>query len=179
VSTLSTVIHCIISVSVTSSTIHDVTGIHSHHRTRYKSDKVCTNFYNYRFRINRVSFTKFILYGHILLCQHSPLTLWVRISLRRDVLNTTLWNKVCQWLAVGRWFPPGTPVSSTNKTDGHDIIETLLKVALSTINQRNKTTTMFTTTYVKCSLYSRWSNEVLFIVLRLLFCANFSSMVVV
>jgi hypothetical protein len=31
-------------------------------------------------------------------------------------------------------FSPGTPVSSTNKTDRHDIIEILLKVALSTIN---------------------------------------------
>jgi hypothetical protein len=30
---------------------------------------------------------------------------------------------------------PGTPVSSTNKTDRHDVIEILLKVALSTIDQ--------------------------------------------
>jgi hypothetical protein len=30
-------------------------------------------------------------------------------------------------------FSPGTPVSSTNKTDCHDIIEILLKVALNTI----------------------------------------------
>ena len=29
----------------------------------------------------------------------------------------------------------GTPVSSTNKTDRHDIAEILLKVTLSTINQ--------------------------------------------
>jgi hypothetical protein len=29
---------------------------------------------------------------------------------------------------------PGTPVSSTNKTDHHDIAEFLLKVALNTIN---------------------------------------------
>ena len=34
---------------------------------------------------------------------------------------------------AGRWFLPGTLVSSTNKTDGHDIAEILLKVALSTI----------------------------------------------
>jgi hypothetical protein len=32
-----------------------------------------------------------------------------------------------------RWFSPGTLVSSTNKTDRHDIIEILLKVALNTI----------------------------------------------
>ena len=32
------------------------------------------------------------------------------------------------------WFSPGTPVSSTNKTDRHDITEILLKGALNTIN---------------------------------------------
>ena len=31
--------------------------------------------------------------------------------------------KVCQWLAAGRWFSPDTPVSSTNKTDRHDIAD--------------------------------------------------------
>ena len=35
---------------------------------------------------------------------------------------------------TGRWFCPGTPDSSTNKTDHHDIIEILLKVVLNTIN---------------------------------------------
>ena len=43
--------------------------------------------------------------------------------------------KKIQWLATGRWFSPGTPVSSTNKTDRHDIIKMLLKVALGTINK--------------------------------------------
>ena len=38
---------------------------------------------------------------------------------------------------TGRWFSPGTPVSSTNKTDRHDITEIVLKVALNTINQPN------------------------------------------
>jgi hypothetical protein len=33
---------------------------------------------------------------------------------------------------------PNPPVSSTNKTDRHDISEILLKVALSTIKQTNK-----------------------------------------
>ena len=32
-------------------------------------------------------------------------------------------------------FTPGTPVSSTNKSDRHDISEVFLKVALNTINQ--------------------------------------------
>ena len=31
------------------------------------------------------------------------------------------------------WFSLGTPVSSTNKTDGHDITEILLKVISNTI----------------------------------------------
>jgi hypothetical protein len=49
------------------------------------------------------------------------------------VLDTKLCDKDCQWLATGRRFSPGTPVSSTNTTDSHDITETLLKVALITI----------------------------------------------
>ena len=55
----------------------------------------------------------------------------------RGVLDTTLCDKVCQWLATGWWFYPGTPVSSTNKTDSHDITEILLKVPLNTINPCN------------------------------------------
>jgi hypothetical protein len=39
---------------------------------------------------------------------------------------------------TGQWFSPGTPISSTNKTDRHDITEILLKVALNTIKQTNK-----------------------------------------
>jgi hypothetical protein len=31
------------------------------------------------------------------------------------VLYTTICDKVCQWLATGRWFSSGTTVSSTNK----------------------------------------------------------------
>jgi hypothetical protein len=46
--------------------------------------------------------------------------------------RTYTWE-VCQWLATGRWFSPGSLVSSTNKTDHHDITEILLKVALSKI----------------------------------------------
>jgi hypothetical protein len=40
--------------------------------------------------------------------------------------DTTLYDKVCQRLAAGQRFSPGTPVSSTNKTDCHDITEILL-----------------------------------------------------
>ena len=38
-----------------------------------------------------------------------------------DYIDTTLTDKVCQCLAAGRWFSPGSPVSSTNKTNRHDI----------------------------------------------------------
>jgi hypothetical protein len=48
------------------------------------------------------------------------------------VLDTTLCDRVCQWLATGQWFSPGTPVFSTNKFDHHDITEILMKVALNT-----------------------------------------------
>jgi hypothetical protein len=51
----------------------------------------------------------------------------------RGVLDITLCDKVCQWLATGRWFSL-VPVSSTSKTDRHDITEILLKVALSNID---------------------------------------------
>ena len=43
---------------------------------------------------------------------------------------------------TSRWFSPGPPVSSTNKTDRHDITEILLKVALNTIKLTN--------THIKC-----------------------------
>ena len=43
--------------------------------------------------------------------------------------------RYCQRLATGRWFPVGSPDSSTNKTDRYDITEMLMKVALNTINQ--------------------------------------------
>jgi hypothetical protein len=56
----------------------------------------------------------------------SSLMLRVQIPFRRGVLNTTLCDKVCQWRVAGRWFFPGTAVSSTNKTEGHNITEILL-----------------------------------------------------
>jgi hypothetical protein len=46
------------------------------------------------------------------------------------LLHDTLRDNI-QGLAAGGCFSPGIPVSSTNKTDCHDIIEILLKVALN------------------------------------------------
>jgi len=50
----------------------------------------------------------------------------------RGVLDTTLCDKVFQLLAAGWWFSNDTLVSSTNKTNCHDIAEILLKVTLNT-----------------------------------------------
>jgi hypothetical protein len=46
------------------------------------------------------------------------------------MLDSTLCDKVCQWLTAGWWF---FPISITNTADRHDITEILLKVALNTI----------------------------------------------
>ena len=61
-----------------------------------------------------------------------PLKLIVRIPLMARCTRYNI-DKVCQRLAAGRWFSPGIPISSTNKTDHHEITEVLLKVALNTI----------------------------------------------
>jgi hypothetical protein len=42
------------------------------------------------------------------------------------------------WLSLFCDFSPSPPVSSINKTDRHDITETLLKVALNTIKRTNE-----------------------------------------
>jgi hypothetical protein len=65
------------------------------------------------------------------------------VSIATDVVSSnldeggwpTLCDKVCQWLMTGRWFSPGPPVSSTNKTDCYIVAEILLKVVLNTIKQ--------------------------------------------
>ena len=68
------------------------------------------------------------------LCNQCPSPLmWVSIHSWQGKLDTTLCDKGWQWLAAGRWFSLDTLVSSTNKTDHHNIIEILLKMALKTI----------------------------------------------
>jgi len=44
-------------------------------------------------------------------------------------------DNVYQLLTHGRWFSSGILASSTTKTGSHDIVEILLKVALSTTIQ--------------------------------------------
>jgi cytochrome c1 len=60
------------------------------------------------------------------------------------VINRESWDlwlfTIYFHIATGRWFSAGHLVSSTSKTDCHDIAEILLKVALNTIKQTNKQT---------------------------------------
>ena len=56
-------------------------------------------------------------------------------------LNRIARDKVCQLPAQGRWFSPGTPASSTSKTDRREMTEILLKVALNP-KQTNKQTSL-------------------------------------
>ena len=60
--------------------------------------------------------TSAIIAYHHYSCEFEPRS-W------QGVLDTTLCDKVFQRLEKGQWFSPGTPVSSTNKTDHHDITE--------------------------------------------------------
>jgi hypothetical protein len=88
--------------------------------------------------------------------------------LRRDVkecpylaimIRCTRYNimwKCGQWFATGRLFSPGTLVSSTNKTDHHDITEILLKVVLSTINQAKPKSTLTTQTCKVFVVVVKW-----------------------
>ena len=70
---------------------------------------------------------------------------------------------------VGRWFSPSTPVSSTNKTDRHDITEILLKVALNTTSPQNppikdvKVDVRFIMSRVSNMLLTFWINVFLYI----------------
>jgi hypothetical protein len=51
--------------------------------------------------------------------------------------------QLCQWLAACRWFSPGTPISSTDKTDRSEKTEILLKMAIhQTKNNRKLSPTL-------------------------------------
>ena len=76
------------------------------------------------------------IYNYLWNQYQSPLTLWARTPLKRGAIDTTLCNKICQWLVTGRLYSPGTPVSSTNIPARHDIAEQLLKVALDNIHYK-------------------------------------------
>jgi hypothetical protein len=66
-----------------------------------------------------------------------------RVNIVIFSLTTSVWiycesifilcDKDCQWLMTCRLFSTVTPISSTNKTDSHDITEIMLQMALNTI----------------------------------------------
>ena len=62
-----------------------------------------------------------------------------------DLLDTSL------WLVADRWFSSGSPVSSTNKTDRHDIAEILSNMALNSI--------ILTLTYTFDGLLHIWDTK--------------------
>jgi hypothetical protein len=51
---------------------------------------------------------------------------------------TTLFDKVCQWPTAGQWFSLGSPISSPNKTDRHDIAEITDRVDKSAVGYDHK-----------------------------------------
>jgi len=101
--------NCIFYLKCTCIFLHEMLPLHTFKRTSW-SCSYGSWIYNY-------------------LCNQclSPLKLWVQTPFTERWLDTTLCDKVCQWLAEGWWFSPGTPVSSTNKTDHQDIIESGIK----------------------------------------------------
>ena len=69
------------------------------------------------------------------------------------------------WIVTGRWFSHGTLVSSTNKTDHHDITEILLKVALKTITPPSRREIHYVGLMIDLMSYLPWL-LILFYVIR-------------
>ena len=65
---------------------------------------------------------------------------------------------VFQWLVAGRWFSSGSPLSCTNKTDRHDITETLRKVALNTTTITSMSHVTFFTNQI---MRSKWIEDMM------------------
>jgi len=80
-----------------------------------------------------------------------PLMVWVRIPPRRGVLDTTLCDQVCQWIATVQWFSPGTPVSSTKKTDHHDIAKILRNSGVKYHNPHSSPCTLYVHLSLHCA----------------------------
>ena len=79
------------------------------------------------------------------------MVIWFECLCSKLQLLLVLCDKVYQWLATGsRWFSPGPLISSTNKTDRHDITEILLKVALNTIKQTNNLIRLYESLQEEC-----------------------------
>ena len=88
-----------------------------------------------------ISVTTLALRQHFLIlknCYETGLTKYPIIMICNSCLLievTYFWIKFVSYIrhVIVGGFPPGTPISSTNKTDRHDITETLLKMALNAI----------------------------------------------
>jgi hypothetical protein len=65
---------------------------------------------------------------------------FVNTSITARCMSVEISNalQVCQWLAVCRWFSPGTPISSTNKTDRSEKTEILLKMPINQTKNKRK-----------------------------------------
>ena len=66
-----------------------------------------------------------------------PSLSWSYLSWIYNYLYKQCLSPLKLWLVTNLWFSPCTLVSSTNKTDRHDITEILLKVTLHTIALTN------------------------------------------
>jgi hypothetical protein len=104
--------------------------------------------------------------------------LCVWIPFRWDVLDTKSCDKVCHLLVAGQWFSLHTLVSSTNKTDHHDITETL-KVVLNTITLTLTLTISHCTCWrtIHCFCFRIWNNNWLCTFATVLCCEPCSSYV--
>jgi hypothetical protein len=75
------------------------------------------------------------------------------------VIYNTLCEKVCQWLAAGWWCSPGTPVSSNNKTERHDITEALSTLDNITQSLYLKEYPMNDSGFLDFSTFIYWGNR--------------------
>jgi hypothetical protein len=65
-----------------------------------------------------ISISTFITVIILYVSTHPQIWYWTTWP---DLIHeSTLCDKVCQWLATVQWFTPGTLVSSTNETDRHE-----------------------------------------------------------
>ena len=80
----------------------------------------------------------FGVYSHYMLHLRNHWTIWNETLQQCSIGSLRNINQIWYPKSLsGRWFSQSPPVSSTNKTDRHDITEILLNVALNTIKQTN------------------------------------------
>jgi hypothetical protein len=60
-------------------------------------------------------------------------------------------RRLDQWPATGRWISPGTPASSTNKTDSHDISWNIVE---SGVKQHNPKYSPYTAAHIRLAYFT-------------------------